>query len=225
MAPEPPHAHVRRVEEIPRVLAAAAVLAVTSWIATRDIPGAEQLVFEFVNRQPGWLEWVLWAPMQLGSLFGPVVVAALAWWRWRRWRPAVGAVVAGVVAWQLAKVVKDRIGRGRPLDELTDVVRRAGTPTDGLGFVSGHSAVAFALATVVSPYLSRRGRAGAYLLAAVVGLARIHVGAHLPLDVVGGAALGCLVGYLWRLAVGVPADEPDEPDGVDPPMAATPPGE
>jgi glycosyltransferase 2 family protein len=43
-----------------------------------------------------------------------------------------------------------------------------------------------------------------YGLAGVVGVARIHVGAHLPLDVLGGAALGSLMGWTWNLAVGVP---------------------
>jgi undecaprenyl-diphosphatase len=206
--------HVRRLEEVPRVLIAAGVLAGTGWLATEEIPAWEESVFEAVNRLPGWIEPVLWLPMQLGSLFGPLVVAGLAWWRWREWRPAVGAVVAGVVSWQMAKIVKSFVERGRPYDELDQIVTRAGTPTDGLGFVSGHSAVAFALATVVSPYLSRPARVGAFALALVVGGARIHVGAHLPLDVVGGASLGCLVGYLWRLAVGVP-DPAARPDPID----------
>jgi undecaprenyl-diphosphatase len=208
-----PQAHVRRLEEIPKALVAAGVLVGSSWVASQGVSVTEEQVFELLNRQPGVLEPVLWLPMQLGSLFGPFVVGGLAWWRWKKWRPAVGAVVAGVVSWQLAKVVKNYIERGRPLDELDEIVRRAGTPNDGLGFVSGHSAVAFSLATVVSPYLSRPARVGAYLLALVVGLARIHVGAHLPLDVVGGASLGCLVGYLWRLAVGVP-DPADRPTPV-----------
>lgn len=207
-------AHVRRIEEIPRALVAAGVLVGSGWLATQDIPAVEESVFEVINGLPGWLEPVLWLPMQLGSLFGPFVVGGLAWWRWKKWRPAVGAVVAGVVSWQLAKVVKNYIERGRPLDELDEVIRRAGTPSDGLGFVSGHSAVAFSLATVVSPYLSRPARVGAFALALIVGLARIHVGAHLPLDVVGGASLGCLVGYLWRLAVGVP-----DPDTEASPLA------
>jgi glycosyltransferase 2 family protein len=203
-ASAPDEVHIRHLEELPRAIIAAGVLAGSGWVASRGVPGWEEQIFEAVNRLPSWLEPVLWLPMQLGSLFGPFIVGGLAWWRWRRWRPAVGAVVAGVVSWQLAKVVKDFVDRGRPLDELQDVIRRMGTPTDGLGFVSGHSAVAFSLATVVSPYLSRRGRVGAFALALVVGLARIHVGAHLPMDVVGGASLGVLVGYLWRLAVGVP---------------------
>jgi glycosyltransferase 2 family protein len=204
----PDEVHMRHLDELPRAVIAAGVLAGSGWVASKGVPGWEEQAFEAVNRLPGWLEPILWLPMQLGSLFGPFVVGGLAWWRWRRWRPAVGAVVAGVVSWQLAKVVKNYVERGRPLDEIEDVIRRMGTPTDGLGFVSGHSAVAFSLATVVSPYLSCRGRVGAFALAWVVGLGRIHVGAHLPMDVVGGASLGVLVGHLWRLAVDVPETWP-----------------
>jgi hypothetical protein len=49
---------------------------------------------------------------------------------------------------------------------------------------------------------------------AAVFLTRIYVGAHLPLDMVGGAALGIAVGALVRLALGVPAPGPD-PTGED----------
>jgi membrane-associated phospholipid phosphatase len=136
------------------------------------------------------------------------VVAAGSWWAWRRWRPTVGALVVGLIAWQLAKVVKDEVQRGRPVSVLDDYVERWGSPTDGLGFVSGHSAVAFALATVLSPYLRRPWRWTAYGVAAVVAIARIHVAAHFPLDTVGGAALGCLLGWCYHLAVGVPDDVP-----------------
>jgi membrane-associated phospholipid phosphatase len=38
-----------------------------------------------------------------------------------------------------------------------------------------------------------------------VCLARLYVGAHLPLDVVGGAALGLAVAGLVRLVLGRPA--------------------
>jgi len=204
----PPVIHVRRLEELPKAIVAAGVLIGTGMVASHSVPSWEKRWFELINRLPNWLEPVLWAPMQMGSLFGPVIVGLFAWWRWRRWRPAVGAVVVGIVAWQLAKVVKNFVERGRPVDEITDVIRRAGTPSDGLGFVSGHATVAFALATVLSPYLSRPARWGAYAVAALVAVARIHVGAHLPLDTVGGAALGCLLGWAYHLAVGVPDDAP-----------------
>jgi glycosyltransferase 2 family protein len=80
---------------------------------------------------------------------------------------------------------------------------RDGALTEGLGFVSGHSTVAIACAAILSPSLSGRWRVAGYALATPVGLSRVVVGAHLPLDVVGGAALGLTLAYGWHAAVGV----------------------
>jgi undecaprenyl-diphosphatase len=46
------------------------------------------------------------------------------------------------------------------------------------------------------------------VLVAVVGLARVYVGAHLPLDVVGGAAVGWGVGSAVHLLLGAPGGRP-----------------
>ena len=100
--------------------------------------------------------------------------------------------------------MKSVVERGRPAAVIPGYVARPGAPDDGLGFVSGHSTVAFALAAVTAPYLPRRAGSRSTGWPRVVGVARIHVGAHLPLDVVGGAALGSLMGWTWNLAVGVP---------------------
>lgn len=198
-----PLVHLR---ELPKAAAALVVLVVCSVVAADGVPTWEAELFERINRLTDVLEPVLFLPMQLGSLFGPVLVAAGSWWFWRRWRPAVGALVVGVVAWQSAKIIKESLERGRPTDLAEEIVRRWGTPTDGLGFVSGHSAVAFALVGVVSPYLGFRWRVAAYAVATSVALARIHVGAHYPLDTVGGAATGLLLAYLFNAAVGVPRE-------------------
>lgn len=48
--------------------------------------------------------------------------------------------------------------------------------------------MAVALGTVALPRLSRSGRAVVAATVPIVGLSRIYVGAHLPLDVAGGAA-------------------------------------
>src|SRR6476620_4931259 len=105
--------HVRRAEELPKAILAAGVLVGTGYLANTGISQFETDVFVDINHLPGWLEPVLWGPMQTGSLWAPRVVGGLAWWRWRRWRPAVGAVVTGIVAWQLAKTVKYFVDRGR----------------------------------------------------------------------------------------------------------------
>jgi glycosyltransferase 2 family protein len=103
--------------------------------------------------------------------------------------------------------VKEFVQRGRPQTLLEDV-NILGEPARGLGYVSGHSAVAVALATVASPYLGRRARRVAWILAGCVCLARMYVGSHLPFDVVGGAALGWAAGSLVLFVLGAPDPRP-----------------
>ena len=113
--------------------------------------------------------------------------------------PSVGAgrgAGGGGGAWLTAKVAKHLVGRGRPATHLREVAVRAGGTNNGRGYVSGHAAVATALAATLSPRLPARGRVAAAALVAVVGFARIQNGSHLPLDVIGGAGLGLLVGAL-----------------------------
>jgi undecaprenyl-diphosphatase len=59
-------------------------------------------------------------------------------------------------------------------------------------FPSGHTATAFALATVLSLWYPR-WTAAWLALAAVVGWSRVGLGSHFPSDVVAGAVLGSAV--------------------------------
>ena len=63
---------------------------------------------------------------------------------------------------------------------------------------------AAALLATAWPWLGRRGRIAATVVAVAVCLARVHVSAHLPLDVVGGAGLGLAVAGVVRLLLGRP---------------------
>jgi len=201
--PAPPADYVRHVVELPRLAAAAGVLLGTGIVACDRVSAWEQPVFRWLHEVPDWVDVVVWLPMQAGSAWAPPLVALAAAVGLRRWRPVAGALVVGWGGWLLAKEVKSFVGRARPADVFPDIVRDSAL-RDGLGFISGHTTVAFGLACVMSPYLSRYWRVAAYGLATTVGLVRIVVGAHLPLDVVGGAALGLLLGYMWNLIVGVP---------------------
>ena len=59
---------------------------------------------------------------------------------------------------------------------------------------------------VLPPGSTERIRADAvYTLAALNGVARIYLGAHNPLDIVGGAGLGVTIAGALNLAFGVPA--------------------
>src|SRR5438046_744030 len=94
----------------------------------------------------------------------------------------------------LAVVVKQVVERARPGALLTGVEEREVFGAESLGFPSGHAAVAAALTVVVAAHLSVRWMIAALVLGASVVVGRMYVGAHLPLDVIEGAALGAVAG-------------------------------
>lgn len=180
---------------------AAAVLAGTAALAASgEVPEPERTSFDAVNGLPDVPYAVVWPFLQLGSLGGALAVAvAVGAARSRRAGLAVAA--AGVAAWAVVKLAKAAVGRGRPSAVLAEVVTR-GEAATGHGFPSAHAAVAGAVAAAAWPALGTAGRAVLVVAAAAVAVLRVYVGAHLPLDVVGGAALGALVAGLARLAAG-----------------------
>ena len=139
--------------------------------------------------------------MQYGTFATVPALAGLAFVRKRR-RIAVELLAGGTAAYVLAKAAKRSVGRGRPASELEEVAIR-GKEAGDLGFPSGHAAVSAALTTVAAPFVPPGVALLASLLAGSVSFARVHVGAHLPLDVIGGASLGVAVGSAVHLALGV----------------------
>jgi membrane-associated phospholipid phosphatase len=201
--PAPATAIARGWPEIAVTAVGAAVLVLAALpIDAGRVSDAETGVFRVLNGTTVLPFVLVWPVMQLGNVMVVPTSAAIAA-ALRRWRLAGELLLAGLGTYLLAKVVKGLVPRGRPDGLLADVVIR-GAEAHGRGFVSGHAATLMALATVAWPWLGRRGRIAVVVLVAVVCLARVYVGAHLPLDVVGGAGLGLAVGGLVRLLFGRP---------------------
>ncbi|WP_327117296.1 lysylphosphatidylglycerol synthase domain-containing protein [Nocardia sp. NBC_01730] len=173
-----------------------------------QVPRLEVDLFHVINDLPSWVRPVLWAVMQAGTI-GAVAVAAGAALLRRRVALARDLVAAGVLAYLLASMVKHLVGRARPDALLHEVVLRS--QQDGLGFVSGHAAVAAAMAAAAGPWLPRPWRRAAWAGAAMVALARVFMGAHLVLDVFGGAALGWSVAAGLHLVWGAPLHRAEAP--------------
>jgi membrane-associated phospholipid phosphatase len=176
---------------------AALLLLAALSMAPGRVPDAEAAVFRVLNGTTVLPFVLVWPVMQLGN--GLVVpMSALVAAAFRRRRLAVELLVAGTATYFAANVVKGIWPRDRPDRLLSDVVIR-GAAARGRGFVSGHAATSTALAAVAWPWLGPRGRITVSMLVVVVGLTRVYVGAHLPLDVVGGAGLGLAVAGVGRI--------------------------
>jgi glycosyltransferase 2 family protein len=199
--------HVRRHPgDVLRVLVGGLVVAAGGMAARRGhVFAFDANLFRLVNELPGALGRPLLAVMELGAAAAVPVVAAVALAA-RRPRLARDLALSGGLAWAMAKLVKDLVGEARPVALLNGVVVR-GLDT-GLGYPSGHVAVAAALATAAGPWLPRPARRVTWWAVWLVALGRMYAGAHLPLDVAGGAALGWAVAAAVHLAMGAPGGLP-----------------
>jgi undecaprenyl-diphosphatase len=139
----------------------------------------------------------------LGTGWSALALVPMIWHtRTRRF----AAVLAVAIAVQAALVfcLKIALGRVRPWIAL-GLPQPIGAPHDP-SFPSGHAAGSFCVAGFVAlvlpaawprfPRLSRVVAAFAVLIAALIALSRVYLGAHFPSDVAGGALLGALVGAI-----------------------------
>ena len=196
----------RRIRRDLIVLAASlAVFAGCAVIAANGRVGpAERAVFHAINGLPGWLYRPMLAAQYLGVLGMPLIFAAGAL-VWRRWRLAAALVLVVPLKLVLEQVAKLLVQRQRPGTTVPDAILR-GVPHAGLSFTSGHAIITFAIAGLLVLVLPRRWAILAFVLAACNGLARVYLGAHNPLDVVGGAAIGLMIAAVLDMILDVARD-------------------
>jgi membrane-associated phospholipid phosphatase len=187
------------------LVASLAVFTVCAVVAADGRVGpVERATFQAVNGLPEWLYRPMVLFQYLGVLAMPLVVAAGAL-AFRRWRLAAALVLVVPLKLALERVIKLLVQRERPGTTVPDAVLR-GVHSAGLSFVSGHAIITFAIAGLLALVLPRRWGIVAFVLASLNAVARVYLGAHNPLDVVGGAAVGLAIAAALDLVLNVAGD-------------------
>ena len=187
------------------------VIAVSAWLALQ--PGAE-------DAQTGLVLWFNHPPQPFAALFAAVnpllrpvplllVTLVLVGWilltaaqTWQRLEILRALVVALVLAELGAQLLKSLANQSRPLAVIPGLDMH-GYPTDphGNAYPSAHTALFVAAVSAMWPWIRWPQRIVGASFAVLVACNRIYIGAHWPVDVLGGAAIGLLCGSLaWLIA-------------------------
>ena len=151
----------------------------------RGRPGADRAAAVVSNLADYGLIWVLLAGVKARRR-GP-----------DRRRAVVALGVAGFSSLLVSRVVKRAVERQRPDEHLAAAVR---TPTSS-SFPSGHTLAAYCTAFILGD--SDAETAANVAFATAVAASRIHLRAHHPTDVLGGAVIGSVLGLGLRPIVDV----------------------
>lgn len=186
------------------LIGSAFVLLVTSLqvLSKGLFDSVERPIFEAINTLPDSLHGLMFMLTQFGGLGSLPIWVGVAWYLINK-RGVLTLIYTGFLAWMLAKVAKVAVHRGRPGDLLDQVHLFSGETFGGFGFPSGHAAFSAACATILYYQIPKKYRKYLLLIVFVVGISRMYLGAHFPLDIVGGWALGAFVGASIVLIMGV----------------------
>jgi membrane-associated phospholipid phosphatase len=172
------------------------------WSVGQRLDSWAFLFFNLRGGRPRWLDLLATGFTQIGNGIAAGVLALILFLA--GYRLLAYELILGVLTlWVVVELVKLLVRRRRPFLRLVEA-RVVGHREGGRSFPSGHTSQAFFIATLLVGYfaLSLWAVSLLYLLAALVGVTRMYVGAHYPRDVVAGAILGSAWGLLAGLVFG-----------------------
>ena len=148
---------------------------------------------------PDWLNWVMLSASVAG-VGGAIwlAVGGVLFFRHRIGRPDIIRLILAILFVHLVVDLglKPWIDRPRPPLAMPDATVIGAVP-ETRSFPSGHAANAGAGALVLGAALpASRVRAFIWGAAVIVGVARVYLGVHYPLDAIAGALIGMLIGWV-----------------------------
>jgi undecaprenyl-diphosphatase len=160
----------------------------------------ETALFNTLNHLPDIFLPVFLLLSVFGTIGFAVLVSIYGLFK-KRYIFALKIFIAGVGAYAIAYGLKLLDIRARP-QALFDVANIRESAIETNGYPSGHVAVATALAIILYQYTPSKYHKYITLTVVGVALSRMYLGVHLPADLLGGFALGLIVGSVVCLALG-----------------------
>lgn len=172
---------------------------------------ADVAFMQWINDPPAPLSWLLAAtsPFLRPVPLTAIVVALTVWIllaapnRVTRVEIVRAGVIAFVVAELVAQVTKRVTDEPRPLTVIPGLDQHGyGGEPHGLAYPSAHTAVSVGLVVAMWPWLTRAQRIVGVVVVVSVMLNRLYIGAHWPVDLLGGAAVGVTAAAVAWLVAG-----------------------
>lgn len=119
-------------------------------------------------------------------------------------RPALTSFLALLFCFLFSNLLlKNIFSRVRPYDRIPELIVLTRKPGD-FSFPSGHAAFSFAgaIALLLSvPEKCKRPAILLVILAVLISISRIYLGVHYPTDILGGALVGSLCGWIASVII------------------------
>lgn len=156
-------------------------------------------LFNLLNQFAGKWPWLDYSAMFFADYLGYVLLAVLVLFlavnSKKYWRMVLEAAVAAIVTkFVLVEIIRIIWFRARPFVALNFaplINQSAAEPS----FPSGHASFFFALSTIVYFYNKKVGIAF-YVASFFIIISRVFTGVHWPSDILAGAILGILMGWV-----------------------------
>jgi undecaprenyl-diphosphatase len=163
------------------------------WLNSHHSPVFDQLMYTLSDKY-------VWIPLYV-ILLGIIIRK----YRWQSVWILLAVIVLITMSDQIANLLKSGVKRFRPCKdpEIGYLVHLVNNYCrSSFGFVSGHAANSFALATFISLLFRKKWvTTGFVIWAILVSYSRIYLGVHYPGDVLGGALLGIILGWAVYFAL------------------------